>query len=178
MALNFCCNHIRFCVHFIAKLSSGGPREQLGPLYQLNGLRQPEYPRLSIRFPVSKLAFHSMNRYRGPSNAASSKATPQTLCQKCLKKDELSIQSRDMSPADLFARHYSYECKAPAQERPYLSRPSRTQQLANPKLLPTLTSDVPNDLLRKYVVRSQHRIVSAVYRLTTIQRGYCQRRAC
>ncbi|PGH15802.1 hypothetical protein AJ79_02183 [Helicocarpus griseus UAMH5409] len=45
-------------------------------------------------------------------------------------------------------RHYSYECKASAQERPYISRPSRTQQLANPKLVPQLNSDVPNDLLR------------------------------
>ncbi|EEH36058.2 hypothetical protein PAAG_00381 [Paracoccidioides lutzii Pb01] len=41
-----------------------------------------------------------------------------------------------------------YECKASAQERPYISRPSRTQQLANPKLVPELMSDVPNDLLR------------------------------
>ncbi|KAF2142602.1 uncharacterized protein K452DRAFT_297859 [Aplosporella prunicola CBS 121167] len=61
-----------------------------------------------------------------------SRATPSTTCQKCLKKG-----------------HYSYECKASAQERPYLSRPSRTQQLFNPKLVPKLNSDVPNDLLRK-----------------------------
>ncbi|KAL2352772.1 zinc knuckle-domain-containing protein [Cryomyces antarcticus] len=61
-----------------------------------------------------------------------SKATASTLCQKCLKRG-----------------HYSYECKAQAQDRPYISRPSRTQQLLNPKLVPQLTSDVPNDLLRK-----------------------------
>ena len=30
----------------------------------------------------------SMNRFRGPTSAASSKATSQTLCQKCLKKDK------------------------------------------------------------------------------------------
>jgi zinc knuckle protein len=48
-------------------------------------------------------------------------------------------------------RHYSYECKAVAQERPYVSRPSRTQQLLNPKLMPKLTSDVPQELLRKFV---------------------------
>ncbi|EDN94943.1 hypothetical protein SS1G_10818 [Sclerotinia sclerotiorum 1980 UF-70] len=41
-----------------------------------------------------------------------------------------------------------YECKANAQERPYVSRPSRTQQLSNPKLVPKLTSDVPQDLLK------------------------------
>jgi Zinc knuckle len=50
---------------------------------------------------------------------------------------------------DLFERHYSYECTSGAQERPYVPRPSRTQQLLNPKLVPKLTSDVPNDLLRK-----------------------------
>ncbi len=52
---------------------------------------------------------------------------------------------------DLFSRHYSFECKAAIQDRPYASRPSRTQQLANPKLIPKLTSDVPNELLRKSV---------------------------
>ncbi|PGH06172.1 hypothetical protein GX51_02560 [Blastomyces parvus] len=51
--------------------------------------------------------------------------------------------------AYIVGRHISgYECKASAQERPYISRPSRTQQLANPKLVPELMSDVPNDLLR------------------------------
>lgn len=53
--------------------------------------------------------------------------------------------------ADYPLRHYSYECKAVVQERPYVSRPSRTQQLMNPKLMPKLTSDFPQDLLRKYV---------------------------
>ncbi|KAI9773812.1 MAG: hypothetical protein M1840_006037 [Geoglossum simile] len=43
----------------------------------------------------------------------------------------------------------AYECKTTSQERPYVARPSRTQQLLNPKLRPQLTSDVPNDLLRK-----------------------------
>ncbi|THC92213.1 hypothetical protein EYZ11_008306 [Aspergillus tanneri] len=35
-----------------------------------------------------------------------------------------------------------------AQERPYASRPSRTQQLLNPNLRPQLSTEVPNDLLR------------------------------
>ena len=52
-------------------------------------------------------------------------------------------------PGSPFPRHYSYECKASTQERPYQPRPSRTQQLLNPKLVPKLTSDTPNDLLRK-----------------------------
>ncbi|KAI2639994.1 zinc knuckle-domain-containing protein [Xylaria nigripes] len=57
---------------------------------------------------------------RGPS-----KSTPVNVqCQKCLKRG-----------------HYSYECKASAQERPYVARPSRTQQLLNPKLAPKLASD-------------------------------------
>ncbi|KAI1435179.1 zinc knuckle-domain-containing protein [Xylaria sp. CBS 124048] len=57
---------------------------------------------------------------RGPS-----KSTPANVqCQKCLKRG-----------------HYSYECKASTQERPYVPRPSRTQQLFNPKLVPKLASD-------------------------------------
>ncbi|KAL7824001.1 zinc knuckle domain-containing protein [Trichoderma gracile] len=62
-----------------------------------------------------------------------SRATPANVqCQKCLKRG-----------------HYSYECKASAQERPYVSRPSRSQQLRNPKLVPKLTSDTPNPLEKK-----------------------------
>ncbi|KAJ2892743.1 hypothetical protein MKZ38_009428 [Zalerion maritima] len=38
-------------------------------------------------------------------------------------------------------RHYSYECQTGVQSRPYVPRPSRTQQLANPKLVPKLTND-------------------------------------
>lgn len=49
---------------------------------------------------------------------------------------------------DFDTRHYSYECKATAQERPYTSRPSRTQQLQNPRLMPKLSNDVPTDLQR------------------------------
>jgi hypothetical protein len=73
----------------------------------------------------------STTMFRRPGTGRS-KASSDTLCQKCLKKG-----------------HYSYECKATAQERPYQSRPSRTQQLLNPKLKPKLTTEVPEDLLRK-----------------------------
>ncbi|KAL5120133.1 hypothetical protein ACEQ8H_001958 [Pleosporales sp. CAS-2024a] len=69
--------------------------------------------------------------FRRPG-AGRSRASADTLCQKCLKRG-----------------HYSYECKAPAQERPYHSRPSRTQQLLDPRLKPKLTTEVPEDLLRK-----------------------------
>ncbi|CAI6338562.1 unnamed protein product [Periconia digitata] len=70
--------------------------------------------------------------YRRPGYGGRSKTDPATVCQKCLQRG-----------------HYSYECKATAQERPYKSRPSRTQQLLNPQLKPKLTTEVPNDLLRK-----------------------------
>lgn len=74
-----------------------------------------------------------MNRYRTiPGFTGQSKASASTTCQKCLKKG-----------------HYSYECKESVQARPYVSRPSRTQQLLNPKLAPRLASDATNDLLRK-----------------------------
>ncbi|KAJ5935895.1 hypothetical protein N7454_005193 [Penicillium verhagenii] len=84
-----------------------------------------------------------MNRYRNaPTLRGPSKASANTLCQKCLK--------RDMSPAhtDSGVRHYSYECKATAQERPYTARPSRTQQLKNPNLMPKLSTENPNMLLQ------------------------------
>ncbi|PYH95825.1 hypothetical protein BO71DRAFT_350383 [Aspergillus ellipticus CBS 707.79] len=69
-----------------------------------------------------------MNRYRNaPGLRGPTKATQSTLCQKCLKRG-----------------HYSYECTVTAQERPYMSRPSRTQQLQNPKLRPQLSADVPS----------------------------------
>ncbi|KAL7793541.1 zinc knuckle domain-containing protein [Trichoderma ceciliae] len=62
-----------------------------------------------------------------------SRSTPANVqCQKCLKRG-----------------HYSYDCKASTQERPYVSRPSRSQQLRNPKLVPKLTSDTLNPLEKK-----------------------------
>jgi hypothetical protein len=75
--------------------------------------------------------------FRRPG-AGRSKASADTLCQKCLNRG-----------------HYSYECKASAQERPYKPRPSRTQQLLNPKLKPKLTTEVPGDLVRKKSVADE-----------------------
>ncbi|KAJ4265405.1 hypothetical protein NW762_004693 [Fusarium torreyae] len=46
-------------------------------------------------------------------------------------------------------RHYSYECKSSTQERPYVSRPSRSQQFRNPKLVPKLTNETLNPLEKK-----------------------------
>lgn len=70
------------------------------------------------------------NRYPrgGPSRASAD-----TMCQKCLQRG-----------------HYSYECKASAADRPYVARPSRTQQLLNPKYAPKLSEVAPpEDLTRK-----------------------------
>ncbi|KAJ5622847.1 hypothetical protein N7490_011452 [Penicillium lividum] len=75
-----------------------------------------------------------MNRYRNaPSLRGPSKASANTLCQKCLKRDMFRV---------------TYECKATAQERPYTARPSRTQQLLNPRLMPKLSTENPNALLQ------------------------------
>ncbi|KAJ3522153.1 hypothetical protein NM208_g12980 [Fusarium decemcellulare] len=49
----------------------------------------------------------------------------------------------------VLVRHYSYECKESTQDRPYVSRPSRTQQLRNPKLVPKLTNETLNPLEKK-----------------------------
>ena len=75
---------------------------------------------------------YSYNRGRGGPHPKS--RTPANVqCQKCLKRG-----------------HYSYECTASLIERPYTSRPSRTQQLADPKLLPKLNDDIlSEDLKRK-----------------------------
>ncbi|KAJ3503989.1 hypothetical protein NLJ89_g8180 [Agrocybe chaxingu] len=58
------------------------------------------------------------------SRASQPKATSSTVCQKCLGRG-----------------HYTFECKG---ARPYVSRPSRTQQLENPKLFAKLKSDKPS----------------------------------
>ncbi|TDZ13294.1 hypothetical protein C8035_v006652 [Colletotrichum spinosum] len=72
-----------------------------------------------------------MHSYRGRGGPRQS--TPANVqCQKCLK--------RDMSPV-------VYRVSSTA--RPYVSRPSRTQQLLNPKLMPKLTNDTPDDVQRK-----------------------------
>ncbi|KAL1879907.1 hypothetical protein VTK73DRAFT_6719 [Phialemonium thermophilum] len=78
-----------------------------------------------------------MYPYRGRSGPL--RSTPANVqCQKCLKRG-----------------HYSFECKAKPQERPYVSRPSRTQQLLNPALAPRLTSDVPEEFKKKKGVADQ-----------------------
>lgn len=77
----------------------------------------------------------SMNRY---SSSGPSKATTTTLCQKCLKRGRVPKKS-ETSHMLINTGHFSYECTASNQDRPYVSRPSRTQPLLNPKLAPKIT---------------------------------------
>ncbi|KAI6710873.1 hypothetical protein JHW43_006604, partial [Diplocarpon mali] len=112
---------------------SSKERPGAGCIWNTSGARHtPESRRLGQLYPhhnpeQALLALLAMNRYaRGPTIGGLSKATASTLCQ-------------------------NYECKAVVQERPYVSRPSRTQQLLNPKLLPKLASDVSQDLLRNSI---------------------------
>ncbi|TBU47769.1 zinc knuckle-domain-containing protein [Dichomitus squalens] len=63
-----------------------------------------------------------MSKYAPHRKSANQpRATATTVCQKCLGTG-----------------HFTYECKG---QRPYVSRPSRTQQLENPKLLAKLKAD-------------------------------------
>ncbi|KAF7549833.1 hypothetical protein G7046_g8212 [Stylonectria norvegica] len=87
---------------------------------------------------------------RGGGRGGPSRSTPSNVqCQKCLKRDMLTFHVFTSHKLTFAARHYSYECKAPAAERPYVSRPSRTQQLRNPKLVPKLTEATPTPVERK-----------------------------
>eukprot|EP01025_Chloroclados_australasicus_P008333 TRINITY_DN1291_c0_g2_i1.p1 TRINITY_DN1291_c0_g2~~TRINITY_DN1291_c0_g2_i1.p1 ORF type:complete len:334 (-),score=43.47 TRINITY_DN1291_c0_g2_i1:799-1800(-) len=69
---------------------------------------------------------HLVGRYK--TYGQGKKDATNQICQKCLKKG-----------------HWTYECKG---ERAYISRPSRTQQLKNPKLRQRLLDPkaVPSDL--------------------------------
>ncbi|OAG38626.1 hypothetical protein AYO21_07132 [Fonsecaea monophora] len=54
-------------------------------------------------------------------------------------------------------------------ERPYASRPSRTQQLLNPKLAPKLASDAPNNLLNSKGVADQQLAEAQASRAKLVQ---------
>ncbi|KAK7048348.1 SHSP domain-containing protein [Favolaschia claudopus] len=75
-----------------------------------------------------------MSRY-APHRPSTRPASSSTVCQKCLKTG-----------------HFIYECKS---ERPYVSRPSRTQQLENPNALAKLKAagkpsvEVPEEFKKK-----------------------------
>ena len=102
-----------------------------------------EHPNLTGQ-SWSLLCITAMYR-RGPP-----KSTPASVqCQKCLKRDMFQLSTSSRPRLTFPARHYSYECKASSQDRPYVSRPSRTQQLFNPKLVPKLASDEISALQQK-----------------------------
>ncbi|KIK13203.1 hypothetical protein PISMIDRAFT_119320 [Pisolithus microcarpus 441] len=73
-----------------------------------------------------------MSKY-APHHRSAPRAMSTTVCQKC---------------------HFTYECKSP---RPYVSRPSRTQMMENPRLLAKLKADgkpsveVPEEFTKKCV---------------------------
>ncbi|KAJ7134609.1 zinc knuckle-domain-containing protein [Mycena epipterygia] len=76
-----------------------------------------------------------MSKYAPHRQSNQARATQSTICQKCLKTG-----------------HFIYECKSP---RPYVSRPSRTQQLENPNVLAKLKAagkpsvEVPEEFKQK-----------------------------
>ncbi|KAF7365232.1 SHSP domain-containing protein [Mycena venus] len=76
-----------------------------------------------------------MSKYAPHRQSSRPRATASTVCQKCLKTG-----------------HFIYECKF---ERPYVSRPSRTQQLENPSVLAKLKAagkpsvEVPEEFKKK-----------------------------
>ncbi|KAH0831943.1 hypothetical protein J3R83DRAFT_12828 [Lanmaoa asiatica] len=86
---------------------------------------------------MSKFAPHRKS-YNNPRAAST------TVCQKCLKTGKVvpSLLDSDMklrgSINIVTAGHFIYECKS---ERPYVSRPSRTEMLENPRVLAKLKAD-------------------------------------
>ncbi|KAI0732006.1 zinc knuckle-domain-containing protein [Fomitopsis betulina] len=63
-----------------------------------------------------------MSRFAPHRRSANNpRATSSTVCQRCLGTG-----------------HFTYECKG---SRPYISRPSRTQQLENPRVIAKLKGD-------------------------------------
>jgi len=82
------------------------------------------------------------------------RAGPSTVCQKCLERG-----------------HYSFECKAIA--RPYASRPSRSQQLANPRLRSQITNAAPetSGILAKNRSKRRERSQSGDVKTTSRKRS-------
>jgi len=62
-----------------------------------------------------------MSKYAPARSSANARASSSTICQKCLEKG-----------------HFTFQCKG---SRPYVSRPSRTQMLENPKLVDKLRKE-------------------------------------
>lgn len=82
-------------------------------------------------------------------------ATSGTVCQKCLGKGTLVSGICRYFPLTMKPGHFTYECKS---SRPYVSRPSRTEQLEKPNVLAKLKKDgkpsleLPDEFKTKYVI--------------------------
>lgn len=70
--------------------------------------------------------------------------------------------------------HYSYECTAAQQDRPYVSRPSRTQQLSDPKLAPKIVEAEPKPegarcvwlIVVTMLIAALHRLICSLAKMT------------
>ena len=105
---------------------------------------------LELRLAMSKFAPHS-GRFSQP------KATSSTVCQRCLERGKKCLWFCYVflfQLDHLHLGHYTYECK---NSRPYVSRPSRTQQLENPNVREKMktTIEVPEEFKTKPCVMSR-----------------------
>jgi nitrate reductase beta subunit len=99
---------------------------------------------------MSKFAPHRRSNNNPRANSA-------TVCQKCLGTGvchPLDVVAKAIWTERNHAGHFIFECKS---TRPYVSRPSRTEMLENPKLLAKLKAEgkpsveVPEEFKTKYV---------------------------
>lgn len=107
---------------------------------------------------VIQLLHLAMSKY-APWKRTSTNPAPSssTICQKCLGTGEYFVLVAPLSFVSnmMPVGHFTYQCKG---SRPYISRPSRTQMLENPRVLAKLKADgkpsveVPEEFKKKYVL--------------------------
>ena len=106
---------------------------------------------------VIQLLQLAMSKY-APWKRTSTNPAPSssTICQKCLGTGVYFVLVVPLSSiSNMPAGHFTYQCKG---SRPYISRPSRTQMLENPRVLAKLKADgkpsveVPEEFKKKYVL--------------------------
>ena len=107
--------------------------------------------------PISTLLL-TMSKY-APHRASTNnpRATSSTICQKCLGRGAYKFLFASLLLNLILIislGHFIYECKS---TRPYVSRPSRTEMLKNPRLAAKLRNEgkpsveVPEEFKQKYV---------------------------
>ena len=81
-----------------------------------------------------------MSRYAPHGRSSNQpRATSSTVCQKCLGSGKnFAFTCSLCDYLTIITGHFTYECK---NNRPYVTRPSRTQQLENPRLLAKLRAE-------------------------------------